>query len=250
MERKKNTFAGLIILMFFQVFWATAQSKTLDDFRCAFFESYRQGNMTPWPGLIAEMEKAKSTDLAWQTEMVKAMYGLVGYEIGAHNKDLARVYVDKADVYLDKLLDKYPNNAQLHSIVGAIYGYKIALAPYKAPFLGPKSMWHIDKAIELDPKEPMGYIEKGNSLNYRPAIFGGDKEEALVNYQMALKLMEAQNDLKCNWQQMLLRAFILKSLYETNQTAEAEAFLESMKKNYGSMDWIKMFVGMKYVDEK
>ena len=49
---------------------------------------------------------------------------------------------------------------------------------------------------------------------------------------------------------MLLRAFILKSLYETNQTTEANAFLESMKKDYGSMDWIKKFVGMNYIDKK
>lgn len=250
MEGSKNKISGLIVFLLFPVFLATAQPKNLAYYRCAFFESYRQGDMSPWPNLIAEMEKAKSTDLAWQTEMVKAMYGLIGYEIGAKNKDLARVYVDKADGYLDKLLDKYPDNAQLHAIDGAVYGYKIALSPYKAPFLGPKSMWHIDKAIELDPNEPMGYIEKGNSLQYRPAIFGGDKKEALECYQKALKLMDGHSDLKCDWQQMLLRAFIVKSLYELNRTREADAFLESMKKDYGSMDWIKKFVGMKYIDEK
>lgn len=250
MEGTKNKISGLIVFLLFPVFLATAQPKDLDYYRCAFFESYRHGDMSPWPNLIAEMENVKSTELAWQTEMVKAMYGLIGYEIGAKNKDLARVYVNKADDYLDKLLDKYPDNAQLHAIDGAVYGYKIALAPYKAPFLGPKSMWHIDKAIELDPSEPMGYIEQGNSLQYRPAIFGGDKNEALECYQKALKLMFAQSDLKCNWQHLLLRAFILKSLYELNRTKEAETFLESMKKDYGSMDWIKKFVGMKYIDEK
>jgi len=248
-QKQKLKLFSIVVLMFVALV-ANAQSKDLEYYRCAFFESYRQGDMSPWPKLIAEMENAKSNDLAWQTELVKAMYGLIGYEIGAKNKDLARVYVDKADDYLDKLLDKYPDNAQLHAIDGAIYGYKIALAPYKAPFLGPKSMWHIDKTIELDPNEPMGYIEKGNSLQYRPTIFGGDKKEALECYQKALKLMEARNDQKCNWQQMLLRAFILKSLYELNRTDEANAFLESMKKDYGSMDWIKEFVGMKYIDEK
>lgn len=247
-EQKLKLFS--IVVLMFVALVANAQSKDLEYYRCAFFESYRQGDMSPWPKLIAEMESAKSTDLAWQTEMVKAMYGLIGYEIGAKNKDLARVYVDKADGYLDKLLDRYPKNAQLHSIDGAVYGYKIALAPYKAPFIGPKSMWHIGKAIEFDPNEPMGYIEKGNSLQYRPAVFGGDKKEALEYYQKALKLMESRGNLKCNWQHLLLRAFILKSLYELNRTAEADAFLESMKKDYGPMDWIKKFVGMKYIDEK
>ncbi|MFA5328440.1 MAG: hypothetical protein WC384_11675 [Prolixibacteraceae bacterium] len=232
------------------VLLATAQKKDLAYYQCAFFESYREGNMSPWPGLIAEMENAKSGNLDWQTEMLKAMYGLVGYELGKHDKDLARKYVDKSDKYFDKLLKIYPENAQLHSLAGAFYGYKIALAFYKAPFLGPKSMYHVDKAIELDPKEPMGYIEKGNSLYYRPAVFGGDKLEGLSYYQKALKLMDAKSGQKCDWQKLLLRAFILKSLYETDQPEKAGIFKAEMEKDYGSMDWIKQFVGSTFMDTK
>lgn len=240
----------LMVLLILPVLLATAQKKDLTYYQCAFFDSYRIGNMVPWPGLIAEMEKVKSSDLAWQTEMIKAMYGLVGYQLGAKNKDLARAYVNKGDIHLEKLLKSYPRNAQLHGLAGAFYGYKIALAFYKAPFFGPKSMYHIEKSIELDPSEPGGYIEKGNSLLYRPVAFGGDKKEALAYYKKALKLMEASSDQKCNWQEMLLRAFILKSLYETNQTAEAEAFMKEMQKDYGSMNWIKEFVGASLIEGK
>jgi len=239
-----------VVLLMFPISSVTAQKRDLTYYQCAFFESYRAGSMVPWPGLIAEMEKAKSTDLEWQIEIVKAMYGLVGFQIGAKKKDLAKVYVNKADVYLDKLLKEYPNNAQIHSLAGAFYGYKISFAFYKAPFFGPKSLYHIGKSIELDSKEPMGYIEKGNSLLYRPAALGGDKNEALGLYRKALKLMETRNEQKCNWQQMLLRAFILKTLYETNQTAEANAFILEMQKDYGSMDWIKQFVGANFMDGK
>lgn len=243
MEGTKNKVVGLMVLLIFPVLLATAQKKDLAYYQCAFFESYRAGNMAPWPGLIAEMEKVNSTDLLWQTEMVKAMYGLVGYQLGAKNKDVAKIYVDKAGVYLDKLLDDHPENAQLHSLAGAFCGFKIGLTFYKAPFMGPKSLYHIQKAIELDPFEPMGYIERGNSLLYRSAALGGDKNEALRLYRKALKLMEASNNQKCNWQQMLLRAFILKALFETSQTAEANAFMLGMQNDYGSMIWIKSFVG-------
>jgi len=250
MEGTKNKIIGLMVILIFPVLLAMAQKKDLAYYQCAFYESYRAGNMAPWPGLIAEMEKVKSNDLVWQTEMVKAMYGLVGYQIGAKNKDLARVYVDKAGVYLDTLLDDYPENAQLHSLAGAFCGFKIALTFYKAPFMGPKSIYHIQKAIELDPFEPMGYIEKGNSLLYRPAVLGGDKLEALRLYRKALKLLEADNNQKCDWQQMLVRAFILKALFETSQTAEANAFMLAMQKDYGSMIWIKAFVGADLMNEK
>lgn len=250
MEGTKNKISGLIILLLIPVLMATAQNKDLAWYQCAFFESYRQGSMAPWPGLIAEMENAKSADLAWQSEILKAIYGLVGYELGRRDKDLARKYVEKADIYLDRLLTEHAENAQLHSLSGAFYGYKIALSFYKAPFLGPKSLYHISKSIELDPAEPMGYIEKGNSLMYRPAAFGGDKKEGLAYYQKALKLMDTGNAPKCNWQKLLLRAFILKSLYETNQPERARIFRSEMQKDYGSMDWIRQFVGTDFMDGK
>jgi tetratricopeptide (TPR) repeat protein len=250
MEGTKNRFIILLGLLVFGILTASAQKKDLAYYQCAFFESYREGNMAPWPGLIAEMEKAKSSDLLFQTEMVKAMYGLVGYQIGAQQKDKAKIYVEKASDYLEALLEKYPKNAQLNGLAGAFYGYKIALAFYKAPFLGPKSLSCIDKSIKLDPKEPTGYIEKGNSLLYRPAALGGDKMEALVLYRKALHLMESQNNLQCNWQHMLLRAFILKALYETNQETQAIAFQKSMEKDYGSMGWIKSFVGADLMEGK
>ncbi len=249
MERKKNRLCGLTLLLLLPFFSTMAQTKDLSYYQCAFYDSYRAGTMAPWPSLIAEMEKAKNQSLEWQTETVKAMYGLVGYQIGQGQKDAARKHVDEADALLDKLLEKYPRDARLHALAGAFYGYKIALAFYKAPFLGPKSLSHIDKAISLDPKEPSGYIEKGNSLVYRPAAFGGDKEEGLALYRKALALMDARSEEKCNWQKMLLRTFMVKALYETKRDAEAQAFVKQMEKEYGSMDWIKKFVGTKYIGE-
>jgi len=230
-------------------FCASAQKKDIGYYQCAFYESYKAGSMAPWPSLIEEMGKVNSTDLEWQTEIVKAIYGLVGFQIGQGEKDAARKYVDKADRLLEKLLEKYPKNARLHALTGAFYGFKISLAVYKAPFLGPKSLSNIEKAISLDPNEPTGYMEKGNSLMYRPAAFGGDKEEGLALYRKALSLMDALIGAKCDWQKMLLRTFIVKGLYETNRDAEAKAFVKQMEKEYGSMDWIKQFVGVKYIGD-
>jgi len=250
MEGTKNKALGLIILLVFTALGATAQKKDLAYYQCAFFESYKAGTMAPWPALIAEMEKANVQDAEWQTEMVKAMYGLVGYQIGQGEKDAARKYIDKADDLLEKMLEKNPKNARLHALSGAFYGFKISMAAYKAPFLGPKSLSHIEKAISLDPNEPMGYIEKGNSLMYRPAAFGGDKEEGLVLFRKALALMDAQTGGKCDWQKLLLRTFIVKGLYETKRNTEAQAFVKQMEKEYGSLDWIKKFVDSDFMGGK
>ena len=240
----------LITFVLLSGFSAFAQKKDLAYYQCAFFESYKKGDMSPWPGLIAEMEKVKPADLQWKTEMLKGMYGYVGYLLGQKKKEMARPYIEKADVYLEKLLKENQRNARLHSLSGAFYGYKISLAVYKAPFLGPRSLSHIEKAISLEPNNPAGYIEKGNSLMYRPAAFGGNKEEGLTLFRKALALMEARTGEKCNWQKLLLRTFILKGLYETKREEEAHALIKQMEKEYGSMEWIKRFAGAKYFDEK
>ena len=84
-----------MVLVFISLFFGlttSAQKKDLAYYQCAFFESYRAGNMAPWPDLIEEMAQVKSADVVWQTEMVKAMYGLVGYQIGPsrerHSKNI------------------------------------------------------------------------------------------------------------------------------------------------------------------
>lgn len=240
----------LITLVLLSGFSAKGQKKDLAYYQCAFYDSYKSGTMAPWPALIAEMEKSGSQDVAWQTEIVKAMYGLVGYQIGLGEKDVARKYVDKADRLLDELLEKNPKNARLHALSGAFYGFKISFAAYKAPFLGPKSLSHIEKAISLEPNNPAGYIEKGNSQMYRPAAFGGDKEEGLALFRKALSLMDARPNEKCDWQKLLLRTFIVKALYETKRDTEAKAFVKQMEKEYGSMEWIKQFVGAKFMNDK
>jgi len=240
----------LITLVLLSGFSANAQKKDLAYYQCAFYDSYKSGTMAPWPALIAEMEKSGSQDVAWQTEIVKAMYGLVGYQIGLGEKDVARKYVDKADRLLDELLEKNPKNARLHALSGAFYGFKISFAAYKAPFLGPKSLSHIEKAISLEPNKPAGYIEKGNSQMYRPAAFGGDKEEGLALFRKALALMDTRPNEKCDWQKLLLRTFIVKALYETKRDAEAQAFVKQMEKEYGSMQWIRQFVGAKFMNDK
>lgn len=240
----------LITLVVLSGFSAYSQKKDLAYYQCAFYDSYKSGTMAPWPALIAEMDKSGSQDVAWQTEIVKAMYGLVGYQIGLGEKDVARKYVDKADRLLDELQEKNPGNARLHALSGAFYGFKISLAAYKAPFFGPKSLSHIEKAISLEPNNPAGYIEKGNSLMYRPAAFGGDKEEGLVLFRKALALMDARPNEMCDWQKLLLRTFIVKALYETKRDTEAQAFVKQMEKEYGSVEWIKQFVGAEYVDKK
>jgi hypothetical protein len=227
-----------------------AQDKDISYYRCAFFDSYRNGDMSTWPKFIAEMEQANPKALSWDLEILKAMYGLVGYHIGLGDKEIAKTYISKAEAYFNRLLPENKTNAELLSMAGAFYGYKISLAFYKAPFLGPKSQDCIEKAMKSDPNEPMGFIEKGNSLCYMPTVLGGDKMEALSNYRKALYLFDAQKDYQCNWQKMLLRAFILRTLYETKQEKEAEIFLKSMERDYGTLNWIKKFIGAKYLNNK
>ncbi len=242
-------FTIIAILLIINGLIISAQTKDIIYYHCKLFESYRDGDMSVWPQLINEMEQVKPTTFIWQLEILKGMYGFVGYQIGLGDKETAKKYISKADKYFDKLLEQNSENAQLQALAGAFYGYKISLAVYKAPFLGPKSLAYIDKAIKLDSTEPMGFIEKGNSLNYRPTILGGDKKKAIEYYQKAMVLFDTK-DSKCNWQKLLLCTFILKTLHETSQDKEAEIFLKSIQKDYGTLKWIDKFIGADYAKNR
>lgn len=148
--------------------------------------------MDEWTKIMKEMEidfdKSPSDRLLY--EIAHAYYGYIGYCIGINNSGKALEYIEKGERNLEFLLKKYPNWAEIHALRGAYYGFRLSLAPYKAIFLGPKSMDHINKAIQLNKYSASGYIEKANAAYHMPPVFGGSMEEALKNYSISLKLFE------------------------------------------------------------
>lgn len=79
------------------------------------------------------------------------------------------------------------------ALSAALMAYQIAISPYKAPFIGPKSVSVIEASLSLDPNSIQAILEKAHSAHYAPSMSGGNPVEAIIYYKKAIALMEKRN---------------------------------------------------------
>ncbi|MGQ8338847.1 hypothetical protein ACUNWD_19980 [Sunxiuqinia sp. A32] len=230
---------GLFILLLGTNLFGNGNS--WESYDCKLLQSYIEGDLSEWPVWIQEIERNENGDLKWELIKHKAQYGLIGYYFGTRQKDKARNLLQQADDQLNENLEEYPNSPKLHSFKAAFYAFKIGLAIYKAPILGPKMASSIQQAFDIDENEPMGWLEMGNSLYNRPALFGGDKLEALECFKKSLQLFSNQSE-ACDYLSVQVKIFIVKAYLETGQTKEYQQARKELEDEYGAMPWIDEFL--------
>lgn len=233
MERKKNN--NLIIITL--VLWMINIFPVLgQDPACFFHETYANGNLDGWESRIILMERQHAGNDEKLMEALVARYGFIGYLLGEKQNSRAKKILDDTEKRLDDLLEKYPGNAKLLAVRAGLTGFRIGLSPLRAPVLGQRNVDAWEAALKNNPGEPMGWIEKGNSLFYRPAMFGGDKVQAEAAFRKAAELLKPA---PCNW----ISAFIQVRLYEAckanGKKAEAESILKKLQEKPGQFRWVE-----------
>ncbi len=87
-----------------------------------------------------------------------------------------------------RALDGLPDEATCHSarelaLLAALWAYRAADAPaWRLPAYGRRSDGLLRRARALDPDDPFVLLVDGQSLLFRPALFGGDTEAALDRF--------------------------------------------------------------------
>lgn len=76
----------------------------------------------------------------------------------------------------------------------AIYMMKIAKNPMSAVTLSPKIHSLLDEANSINPNKPYSYVIRGMMKYNTPAMFGGSYEDALKNFNYAVKLFEKEGN--------------------------------------------------------
>jgi hypothetical protein len=70
--------------------------------------------------------------------------------------------------------------ARAYALLAGLWGYRAARAPLvRMPAYGRRTMDLLRHARALDPGEPFALLVEGQSLLFRPALFGGDRQAAL-----------------------------------------------------------------------
>ncbi|MGQ7868159.1 hypothetical protein [Sunxiuqinia sp. sy24] len=246
MERSQNNYLRLLLTGLLLSLNLLVSGQNLEAYQCRFFNSYLAGDMSNWMSWIEEIEHSHPDEQEWGILALQARYGLIGYYFGTDQKEKIKAVLREGESQLEDWREQAPGDARLLSLQASFDAFKIGLAMYKAPFLGPKAVGAIQKALKLNSKEPMAWLEEGNALYNRPALFGGDKKLALVSYQRALELFD-QSDQQCNYLKVLVEVFIMKGYYETDQQSLYQNTRQHLQQQYGELPWLDDFLPSKVV---
>lgn len=191
MRRKFFIVLGIVLMIFLKV--SGQESNHLD---CRFYNLYLSGNMNMWDSVVDSLYLQRLTPGEEKT-LLTAEYGLIGYYLSQSQKDEASDVIEHFERRLQKLMGREPKNATLHALDAALTGYKIGMKPWIAPFVNSEHHEQIANAFKYSVNEPLPFVEKANSLYFRPSIVGGDKEEAKKMYEQAFSIL--RNEKQCNW---------------------------------------------------
>jgi len=165
--------------------------------------------MDAWRTTIEDMEEQTPGDPEELLELINFQYGYIGWCLGQDRRREVQVVLSRLEENLERLKSASGETADYHAYAAAAYGFRIGLSAWRAPALGPRSMKHAEKALQVDGASFQANLEMGNLWRYRPAVFGGSKAKALPFYVKALAILEQEpSERRCrNW--MYLKLLVL-----------------------------------------
>lgn len=238
MERPQYITRLVIVIITFLL--STQLVLSQSTYRDSIYKAYSRGKMDKWFELMHTCEKnVNQNNLEEQFELISYYYGYTAWLIGAEKYDSAKEYIDKSEEIIDKLLDESPENATLLAYKGAYIAFTIGISNLKAIYLGSKSTKYINKSLALDPESIQGNIEKGNSMYYRPSVFGGDKAEAIKYYIKAVKNFEKQGLVVNNWLYINTMTALGQAYEATDQIQLAKLCYEKIIRILPNFMWVE-----------
>ena len=230
---KKNIYTSLIFILFFILF---IKNSSAQSFKEQLFAAYTSGNVQVWE---TALQKAKIERKVFDLEIIVGEYGLIAFYLNKGKIDDAERLLDELEPVLEKGIQKFPNSASFLAIRAALFGYRISISPYKAPFLGAKSSGYMQRALSADKGNPYVQCELANSLFYRPSMFGGSKTEAIVHYEQCVNFMEKNADNSQNWYYLNALTTLGQSYEKTGQMQKAKAVYEKALRYAPNFVWLK-----------
>jgi len=208
------------------------------DSKSSIYNAYLNKDMATWKVVMTALERTHPKTLPQILELVNYQYGYIGWCLGVDKKSEAKQYMDKGEANLSLLEKQAYQPSQVNAYKAAFIGFRLGLTPLKAPVLGPKSLELTELAIKQDKNNPLGYLQFGNGLYYRPKVFGGSKVKAMTYYHKAERLMEASG-ITNDWNYLNLLALIGMAYQDMGEADKAEAYYQKALRVEPRFTWVK-----------
>jgi tetratricopeptide (TPR) repeat protein len=179
---------------------------------------------------LLELANKQQKDAAAQYRAALAQSYLAEVAIEQGDKRVARSAAEAGMKAAEKAVALKPDSSEYHRILGTLCGQVIPANVLAGMSYGKCAMDEVNKAIQLDPKNALGYLSRGVGNYYLPSQLGGGYDKAAADFQKVIemdpKLADAQ-------------LWLGLSLRKQHKNAEArKAFEKSLQLN-PSRIWAK-----------
>ncbi len=213
--------AVIILAVQFQLY-TKAQDKSDLSYKAEAYKAYLANDVNLWKGIyddVLKNYKQNSNNVQLLKRLVETCSGMAVACIGSNNKTVFNKYASSFDDYSNNLINAAKNDAQPLALRSSIISIKMGLDPTLAGTLGKENATILEKALKINPNEPLALAQMGDTKFHSPAAFGGNTEEAIIFYNKAINSFEAKGDTIKNWHYLNTLAW-LGIAYQTNKNSK------------------------------
>lgn len=201
-----------------------------------FIDFYLRGDMVAWKQTVDSLRTTRM-DAATERVLLFAEYGLIGNYIGSGSEAEAKAEIPHFEARIENALTRRPNDGELYAFSAALVAYRIALQPWRAPFLGHSHTAKLERAVQLSPFKGLPLVEQANSWYFRPAFVGGDKLLAIGAYEKAFEYYK--NFEHAHWMYYNVGAWLAQAYAAAGDKARAEKLYLQLLQEAPDFSWVR-----------
>lgn len=203
------------------------------------YHAYLDNDLSQWKYVVQQAANANdNSSSSTAFDHAFAQYGLLAHCMYTGNEMVFDEHVKFTNDLLEELIDSDEFWAEPKAVASFIMGFQVANSPMKAVYLGPKSSKLMKEAATLNSQSPIVVQLYAGSKYFSPKLFGGDLNEAITSYTVAIKLFEEQNRTD-EWLYLDAMAFLGKSYMRIGDVEKAIAIYEKALGIEPDFVWIR-----------
>ena len=138
--------------------------------------------------------KNQPNDAAAQYRAALAHSYLAEVAIEQHDKARATEAAESGIDAAQRAVALNSSSADYYRLLGTLCGQAVSSSGLLGLRYGKCALDSVNKAIELDPRNPENYVSHGVGMYYLPAAFGGGVDLAIKDFRKAIELNSASTD--------------------------------------------------------
>ena len=171
-----------------------------------------------------------------------ALYRMASIYTGQKKRDEAKRALEEADLLLEQAISKSPTAEALalrSGVIGLIIGS--SGNPMSGMTLGPKASGLLDRAKELEPKNPRVWLVSGMSAMFTPKMFGGGTDKAEQDFRKALTYFETDQPVTPapSWGRADAYIWLGQALHKNDKIDEARVAYQKALELQPNNGWVQ-----------